>query len=69
VERTPTLVADESLVLGVTSGPFGPKIHVGRESVVDQSGAKSHKHHDGITDRSRVDFVDRMRNKVAWKNI
>ncbi len=68
MEGAPTLVADESLVLGVTSGPFGPKIHVGRDSV-DQSGAKSHKHHDGITDRSRVDFVDGMGNEVAWKNI
>lgn len=67
-ESAPALVADKRLVLGVTSGPFGTKVRVRRDSIY-QRCAESDKHHDGITDRSGVDFVDGMRNEVAWKNV
>ena len=68
MESAPALAADKRLVLGVASGPFGAKVRVGSDSI-DQSCAESHKHHDGITDRSGVDFVDGVGNEVAGKNV
>ena len=68
VESAPALPADKRLVLGITSGPFGTKKCVGRDSI-DQSFAESHKHHDGITDRSGVDFVDGVGDEVAGENV